>query len=149
MPQQCQRKTDFSDPVVQGALTRRIVGQWMVFTLVAVLLAFGLAWMQDPFAPLTQTLAEAWWTYAPLLLVLVCLLPVFVMDTVKLSNRFTGPIYRLRHVARQLSEGECPERLTFRGGDFWRGLADDMNLVIDRVTQPAAAEPADAEEAPL
>lgn len=129
----CQRKTDFIDPEVQGALTRRIVAQWVVFTAVATALAFGLTWMSDPFAPIGQVLAEAWWTYAPLLLVLVCLLPVFVMDTIKLSNRFTGPIYRLRHVARALAEGKPTAPVEFRGGDFWRGLADDMNKVIDRV----------------
>lgn len=141
---ECQRQTNFIDPEVQGALTRRIVGQWIVFTAVATALAFGLTWMGDPFAPIQQTLAEAWWRYAPLLLVLVCMLPIFVMDTIKLSNRFTGPVYRLRQVARKLASGERPEPVEFRGGDFWRGLADDMNLVIQRVADAesrAQAEP--------
>lgn len=133
--QDCKRKVDFIDPEVQGALTRRIVGQWVVFTAVAAVLAFGLQWMTDPFAPISQHAIEAWWTYGPMLLVLVCLLPVFVMDTVKLSNKFTGPIYRLRHVARSLAAGERPAPVEFRGGDFWRGLADDMNSVIERVAE--------------
>ena len=84
--QNCKRRTDFIDPEVQGALTRRIVGQWILFTAVAALLAFVLTWMGDPFAPFSQVLSETWWRYAPLLLVLVCMLPIFVMDTVKLSN---------------------------------------------------------------
>ena len=133
-----KRQTNFVDTEVQGALTRRIVGQWVVFTGAATLLAFALTWMGDPFAPVRQVLTETWWRYAPLLLVLVCMLPIFVMDTIKLSNRFTGPVFRLRQVARKLAAGERPEPVEFRGGDFWRGLADDMNLVIRRVADAEA-----------
>lgn len=134
-----KRQTHFIDPEVQGALTRRIVGQWVVFTLAATVSAFLLTWMGDPFSPLAAILSETWWRYAPLLLVLVCMLPIFVMDTVKLSNRFTGPVYRLRQVARKLADGERCEPVEFRGGDFWRGLADDMNAVIRRVADAEAA----------
>ncbi|TWT77329.1 hypothetical protein Pla123a_19890 [Posidoniimonas polymericola] len=134
-----QRHTHFIDPEVQGALTRRIVGQWVVFTAAATAIAFLLTWMSDPFSPLTTILSETWWRYAPLLLVLVCMLPIFVMDTVKLSNKFTGPVFRLRQVARKLAAGERPEPVNFRGGDFWRGLADDMNLVIQRVADAESA----------
>ena len=131
----CQRKRDYIDPEVQGALTRRIVAQWMVFVGIATALAFALQWMSNPFMPLKQHLVEAWWTYGPLLMALFCLLPIFVLDAIKLSNRFTGPIYRLRHVASALTAGERPEPLEFRGGDFWRGLADDFNHVIDCVVE--------------
>ena len=144
----CQRKKDFIDPEVQGALTRRIVAQWLVFTAVAAVLAFGLQWMSDPFAPLSHHVSESWWTHGPLLLVLLCLLPVFVMDAIKLSNRFTGPIYRLRHVARSLATGQRPDPLEFRGSDFWRGLADDFNLVIDRLASAETKEESKDEAEP-
>lgn len=143
-----KRQTHFIDPEVQGALSRRIVLQWVLFTAVSALMAFALTWMGDPFVPVQDVLVETWWRYAPLLLVLVCMLPIFVMDTIKLSNRFTGPVYRLRQVARKLAAGERPEKVEFRGGDFWRGLADDMNLVIKRVAEVEDARQADSEAQP-
>lgn len=141
--QDCQRKKLFIDPEVQGALARRLVWQWVVFTGVAAALAVALEWLNNPFAPVGEVAAEAWWTYGPLLLALVCLLPVFVVDTVKISNRFVGPVFRLRQAARAVAAGQRPAPLKFRDSDFWRGMADDMNVVFDK----AASAPATAEEA--
>ena len=39
---------------------------------------------------------DLWWSQGPFLLVMVFLLPVFVMDAIKLSHRFAGPIFSLR-----------------------------------------------------
>ncbi len=128
-----RRKKDFIDPEVQGALARRLTLQWVVFVLVAAVLVLILQWMSDPFAPFSQTLIETWWTYAPVLLVLVCLAPVFAFDAIKLSNRFTGPIHRLRNATRLLADGKSPGVVEFRGADFWKDLAADFNRVADRI----------------
>ncbi|MEM6799663.1 MAG: hypothetical protein AAF589_09125 [Planctomycetota bacterium] len=129
-----RRTKDFIDPEVQGALARRLTMQWVLFLVAASVLAVALQWMSDPFAPISQTLIEAWWTYSPVLLVLLCLAPVFAYDAVKLSNRFTGPIHRLRQATRALADGESPGVVEFRGADFWQDLAVDFNRVADRVT---------------
>ncbi|MEM9187189.1 MAG: hypothetical protein AAGB00_11910 [Planctomycetota bacterium] len=134
-----RRTKDYIDPEVQGALARRLVLQWTLFLVAAAALAFALEWMSNPFMPVRQTLADAWWTYGPLLLVLVCLAPIFVFDAIKLSNRFTGPVHRLRQVTRSLAEGETPGNIEFRGADFWKDLAGDFNRVVDRLAKSEGA----------
>lgn len=131
-----RRKSEFIDPEVQGALARRLSIHWLLYTAVASVLVVGLKWMTNPFTPLTEHVVEAWWTYGPLLLVLVCLAPVFIFDAVKLSNRFTGPVMRLRNATKQLVAGERPAKINLRQGDFWKELADDFNQLVERVDGP-------------
>lgn len=129
------RKREYIDHAVQGALMRRLVLHWLTFTLVAGGLAVALQWMQDPFASLANTLQQAWWSYGAVLLLLVCLLPVFVYDAVKLSNRFAGPVLRLRGALRDLADNKQTPRLVFRDDDFWKDLAGDFNRLADRLEQ--------------
>lgn len=144
-----KRKKDYIDPEVQGALARRLVVHWVFFLTVAALLAVGLKWMRDPFAPFAQHMSEAWATYGPLMMVLVCLAPIFIYDSIKLSHRFTGPMFRLRQVTKSLANGETPSQVEFRGADFWKDLAIDFNRIIDRyakknetVAEESATSPA-------
>jgi len=65
---------------------------------------------------------------------MVFLLPVFVLDAIKLSHRFAGPIYRLRYTIRKIAHGDPAPRLKFRDFDFWQGLAEDFNRMVDRLT---------------
>lgn len=127
-----KRKKKFIDPEVQGALARRIGVHWLLYTLVASVLVVGLKWLANPFVPFTEHAVEAWWTYGPLLLVLLCLAPIFVYDSVKLSNRFTGPVMRIRQAARSLADGEPVRPLAFRDDDFWQDLAKDFNRIVER-----------------
>jgi hypothetical protein len=115
---------------VQGALARRIIVHWLVFLAVGSLVAFILQVLSNPFRSLQAHAQDMWWTHGPFLLVLAFLLPVFVVDTIKLSHRFAGPIYALRRALREIAQGEKPRRLKFRKRDFWHGLADEYNAVL-------------------
>jgi nitrogen fixation/metabolism regulation signal transduction histidine kinase len=127
------RKKNFIDSKVQGALTRRIIFHWLVFMLVTSAVAFVLQVLADPFRGLSAHLKDLWWTHGPFLLVMVFLLPVFVMDAIKLSNRFAGPIFSLRRAIRRIAAGEAPRKLKFRQGDFWQDLADDYNAMLAKL----------------
>jgi hypothetical protein len=127
---QPRRKKHYIDSSVQGALSRRIILHWLVFLAVGALVAFLLQVLSNPFRPLTAHVRDMWWTHGPFLLVLAFLMPVFVMDTIKLSHRFAGPIYALRRALRDIAQGEKPRRLSFRKRDFWHGLADEYNAVL-------------------
>lgn len=128
-----QRKKHFIDSRVQGALARRIIFHWLVFVLVTAAVAFVVQVLSDPFRGLSSHLSDLWWAQGPFLLVMVFLLPVFVMDAIKLSHRFAGPIFNLRRAIRKVADGETPRKLKFRQGDFWHDLADDYNMMLSKL----------------
>jgi hypothetical protein len=128
------RKKTFVDPKVQGALVRRLVMHWCAFIAVAGLVAFCLQVLSNPFTSILEHAQNVWWTHGPFLLVMVFMLPVFIVDTIKLSHRFAGPIYRMRQTIRSLAKGGAYTPMKFRDLDFWQGLAEDFNQMVERLT---------------
>jgi nitrogen fixation/metabolism regulation signal transduction histidine kinase len=143
------RKKTFVDPKVQGALVRRLVLHWLVFFSVAALVAFCLQVLTNPFKPIEEHAREVWWTHGPFLLVMFLMLPVFIVDTIKLSHRFAGPIYRLRHVIRAIARGEKYQPLKFREMDFWQDLAEDFNEMVERLKSERTANSFDEDHEPV
>ena len=141
-----RRKKHFIDTCVQGSLARRIIVHWLVFLLVAAVVAFVLQVLSNPFRPVVDHARDLWWTHGPFLLVMVFLLPVFVVDTIKLSHRFAGPVYSLRRAIREVAQGMPPRKLKFRRHDFWHELADDYNAMLRRLKLLEDDEPANADE---
>ncbi|MBX3433022.1 MAG: hypothetical protein KF847_06860 [Pirellulales bacterium] len=147
-----QRKKTFVDPQVQGALVHRLVFHWLAFIGIAAAVAFCLQVLTNPFEPIRNHAAALWHTQGPFLLVLVFMLPVFVADTIKLSHRFAGPIYRLRQTIRELAHGAEYQPLRFRDYDFWQGLAGDFNTMVERLRsekKPASEDLESREEVTL
>ncbi len=130
-----KRKKAYIDPEVQGMLVRRLLLHWVVFLAVASLVTYCLQVLSDPFQSNRERFLQIWWTHGPFLMVLLCLLPVFIVDTVRFSHRFVGPIYRLRQSIRssKVQEGDLP-MLKLRDSDFWHGLAEDFNQMVKRVS---------------
>lgn len=126
------RKKHWIDSQIQGALAIRIFLHWLVFGCIATILTLMMQYMENPFSSLSYHLEELWNNQSAFGLVMLILLPIFVYDSVKLSNRFAGPIYRIRKAMKQVGEGGKPEKIAFRSGDFWAGLAEDYNSMIDR-----------------
>jgi len=141
-----ERKKTFIDPKVQGALVRRLVRHWLIFMVVASMVAFCLQVLSNPFRSTSEHFQQMWWTHGPFLLAMLFLLPVFVLDTIKLSHRFAGPIYRLRQIILEIAQGDPPPRLKFRDFDFWQGLAEDFNRMVDQLTT-RSEKPIDYDEA--
>jgi hypothetical protein len=128
-----RRTKHFIDKNVQGSLTRRIVFHWLTFLSVAFVVSFVLQVMIDPFRPLSAHIKDLWWTHGPFLLVAAFMLPAYVVDTIKLSHRFAGPIFSLRRAIREVAAGEPPRKLKFRHRDFWQDLAGDYNAMLERL----------------
>ena len=127
------RHHSYVDPEVQGALARRLVLHWAIFIIAATMLIFGMTWLSDPFLPASTHFQRTMADYGPALLTLVCLAPIFVFDAVRLSNRFTGPMLRLKNATKALASGETPDRIQLREDDFWQEVAADFNRVIERL----------------
>jgi nitrogen fixation/metabolism regulation signal transduction histidine kinase len=71
-----------------------------------------------------------------------------MVDSIKLSHRFAGPIYSLRRAIRDIADGKPARKLKFRRHDFWHDLADDYNAMLKRLElldddahQPAEKKP--------
>ncbi len=128
-----QRSRTFVDSQVQGALARRIIGHWLVFLLVAAVTAFMLQVLSNPFRAPADHMGEMWWTHGPFLLVMVFLLPVFVVDTIRISHRFAGPMISLDRAMREVAEGKPPRKVAFRRDDYWQELAEDYNAMLARI----------------
>jgi nitrogen fixation/metabolism regulation signal transduction histidine kinase len=142
-----RRTKHFIDSNVQGALARRIILHWLVFMLVTAFVSFVIQVLANPFRPIAEHFQDLWNTQGPFLLVMLFLLPVFVMDSVKLSHRFAGPIFSLRRAIQDIAQGKPARRLKFRKRDFWHGLADDYNTMLTKVgmleEKPVEREQAD------
>ena len=147
--QKARRKKQFIDRHVQGALVFRLALHWCVFLVVGMSVSLVLQYLADPFQPAGHHFGLFVKHQAGFLLVMVCMTPVFLFDTVKLSHRFVGPILRVRRALAEMAGGEEVERVKFRPGDFWMEIADDLNKVIDRVSalddrqEAYVAEPAE------
>lgn len=128
-----RRTKHFIDSNVQGALARRIILHWLAFLSVAFFVSFILQVLTNPFRPISAHLQDLWTTHGPFLLVTAFLLPVFVLDTIKLSHRFAGPIFALRRAIREIAAGKSPRRLKFRRRDFWQDLALDYNAMLEQL----------------
>ena len=128
-----KRKKNFVDNKVQGALLRRIFSHWLLFFAVAggsVLLLQTL--LGDSNVPVMDRLKEQIGEFTLFAIVMAALFPGFMLDTVRFSNRFVGPVGRLRRHLQQLSRGDTSE-CSFRGDDFWVEAAAEFNAVADLV----------------
>ena len=129
------RKKNFVDSSVQGALLRRIVMHWVMYFIVAGLAIICIQAMLSSAdgMPLVNRLWSEAKEFSLVGLILICIFPAFLLDTVRFSNRFVGPVGRLRRYLRQLGEDGNTETLGFRGGDFWSEMAGEYNVVAQRV----------------
>ena len=121
------------DRPVQGALIARMLLHWFSFVALAFLLALGMAWLSRPSQSVSAVALSVWDMYGPFFLLMVVLLPGFMLDTVKLSHRFAGPIVRFRNAIKEISQGQPVNKITLRARDFWGDMADGFNAVVDRI----------------
>jgi len=103
----------------------------MVANLVAMTLWTRL--IDTPTEPWEATFVMTGQRIVPFLLVSFSLAPVFIWDAIKLSNRFAGPIVRVRRALAQIADGQTPKAIEFRNGDFWKSLAHDLNRAFVKV----------------
>ena len=128
------RKQKYVDSHVQGALLRRIFMHWIVFFVVAgMTLVFMKALVGSPELTIVQRITSQMGEFTLLSMVLLAIFPAFMLDTVRFSNRFVGPIGRLRRQLRELGTDGKTEKCAFRDSDFWAGMADEFNSVAERV----------------
>lgn len=128
------RKKLFVDKRVQGVLIRQLIVHWVVAALVMFLYLLILQIFSTPEKlSFSGYLSIMWEKYSILLIALASVFPVFVYDSIKLSNRFAGPMVSFRNNLEKLAKGEDVRVLNFRKNDFWHGLSGDLNAVARRM----------------
>lgn len=114
------------DQEVQGMLINRVVLYWFV-----CLAGTGLAaWSWSIFTqeqPLSipaiiVQLAPAW-------IGSLILLPLCLVDILRQSNRFVGPVLRMRNTMKCVQLGDAIEPMQARDDDFWGDLIDRFNEI--------------------
>ncbi len=141
-PRRIQLYIDFE---VQYSLIRKLLIHWSLFLLAnGLALLFWIRLFEAPESDWSTTGAQFIGSYLPLLIVSLALLPVFLLDTMRLSNRFSGPILRFRQAMSAWAKGNQVEPVSFRSGDFWQSLATDFNTVVERTQASHAGDATDA-----
>lgn len=148
-----QRTRQLVDREVQGGVLFRVASHWALFFVCNVMaLMIWIRLFEQPDAGWGQTFGDTLRRFLPFFVISMALLPAFVLDTLKLTNRFAGPMLRIRRALAEARGGRDVRPLKFRDNDFWREVAEDFNAVVvegvhavdGTVGQPVAPEPADA-----
>jgi hypothetical protein len=134
----CRRGQILVDREVQGALMLRVAAYWLFCLLTIALMLMCWNIVTGPPRRFAAIALEIYSRYAPALAASLILLPLVMIDVVRLSNRFVGPIYRLRGALRHLADGQEVRPLKFRDGDYWHELADDFNELAAQVEEREA-----------
>lgn len=122
---------------MQWALANRVIIHFFVFVCAGIIFGLVNQFLLDPFAGLAANFETFARNSAPLMVALVCLMPIFVRDTLKMSNRIAGPMHNLQTTVKRIADGEedVPP-LRFRKGDMWNDLPDQFNRMINSLRNP-------------
>ena len=108
-----------------------------LFTISLLLIWWDL--FADPPRRFMMMLSDVCQRFAPAAASLI-IVPLIVMDLLRLSNRFAGPARRLQSALRDLAEGKEVPPLMFRDNDFWQEMAAEFNHVNGRISQLVARQ---------
>ena len=132
-PKKHVRKHIFVDAKVQGALVLRVAVYWVFCLLTLTLMLLCWRILTGPARLFYTHFDDMWYYYGSAVVASFLLLPIVLVDIVRLSNRFAGPLIRLRRSMRALARGEEVQPIHFRGSDFWQEFADEFNAIAARL----------------
>lgn len=119
---------------VQWTLALRVVLHFFIFVCAGAVFGLINQVLADPFGGLKENLFVFWKHSGPIVLALVCLMPIFIRDTLTLSNRIAGPIHNLHGTCQRLADGEADvPPLKFRDNDMWDDLPELFNRMTERL----------------
>ena len=133
--EKADREHWFIDSTVQLAIFKRMFIYWigclLLFTLPIAILrsSFGAG-------PFLDEIVSVWKTHWPMIFTVLTFLPFVFYDVLKFSNRFVGPVYRLRRELEDFRRsGKVKKIRKFRDTDFWHDLYEGVNHLVDRIEE--------------
>jgi len=111
---------------------------YWLFCLISISLML-LCWnaLTGPPRRFVDLASDVYFRFGPAIVASLLLLPAVLIDVLRMSNRFVGPIVRLRTALRDLAEGRPAQPLNFRDDDYWRDMASDFNRAAARCVREA------------
>ena len=136
-----KRNRLFVDIDVQVALMWRVALYWGTFAVAVLLMQF--CWVAFTARPTSSVdlLQRALGACGPAIIASVLLIPLVLVDCLRVSNRFVGPVFRLRRAVRELSQGISTEPIVLRRDDFWHDLTEDFNRLVEKQSPADASVP--------
>jgi hypothetical protein len=138
-----KRRKLLIDSEVQGALLFRTVLYWFFLLAATSLIMVCISVVWEPGATLAEYYDRFLMRHGIVAFATLILLPFVLYDVLATSNRFAGPLFRMRQAMRDLTEGQHVEPIQFREKDFWRDVADEFNALaayVEELKQQAGAE---------
>jgi hypothetical protein len=141
------RRRYYVDRKVQYDLIKRFILHWILFVALSCLaLTFWKALIRpDLDRSLAEHLADLSANLFVLVITFATLLPYFIFDALRLTNRFAGPMIRLHRTIRAAARGEQVEPIRFRKGDYWQDIAEDFSAMVSYYQTKSKEEPAEQE----
>ena len=145
------RRRIFIDAPVQGALVLRTFLYWGACLLTQGATVLFLAMLWDSTDDFYARFRQLWWHIELTAIASLFVLPLVIIDVVRLSHRWVGPVFRLRKALEALAKGEQVSAIQFRDGDYWQDMANDFNVIAERLKSleadnaPGASRKADTE----
>lgn len=121
-----RRKQLVVDRKVQGAILKRVFVYWLFCVLFIMTPLVMVSVLSRPELHLGQHLKQIWSQYWMSFTMAALLLPFAIMDALRLSHGFVGPVYRLRRELEQYAARPDISFSKFREDDFWSSLAGDV-----------------------
>ena len=81
----------------------------------------------EPLSLLLSTLYK----YAPVLVLLLILMPVMLCDALRFSHRLVGPLVRFRRTMQAIAAEQPVQPFRLRRDDFLNELRDDFNRMLE------------------
>jgi hypothetical protein len=129
------RRKSFVDARIQGRIIGRIAAYWALYHLVLWLAMFVYRFAQHRAAvaagaellPFRELYSRFLSDNYPLLFCAGLILPLFLIDFVRLTHRIAGPLARFRIALVQLMQGHQVENVELRKGDLLPEFQETFN----------------------
>ena len=123
----------FIDPQVQKAIAWKVVTYWAAALLFMILPLALYRSIVSPEKNFVMQVIEVITSHWPVIVTMSLLLPFAIFDVIRFSNRFVGPVFRLRKELEGFEESGKINHLEFRENDYWSELSDGINSLAGRI----------------
>lgn len=121
-----RRKKKYVNSRVQGRILGRIASYWVLYHFVLWHGLFVYRYAQVRMTAIdgqaVGSIRSVYWQfcidYSPLLVCSLLIMPLFMLDFVRLTHRFVGPLVRIRETLLKMMDNERVAEVEFRKGDL-------------------------------